>query len=639
MVMKLMQLRIRNFMGCKELDIDFDGRNMRVFGDNATGKTTLSHAFNWLLFDKNAFGKTEFGIKPYDSNGDVIHRLEISVEAMFEIDGNPKQLKKVLREKWTRRRGSAEETYSGNETEYYVNTVPKKKKEFTEEIARIIDESLFRMITNPLFFNETIKWQDRRKMLLDVCGDISDEDVIDRYRELAPLLELLKGRTVEELKSIVSSDMKDINKALGVLPSRIAEADMAKPTLSGDIDVSALEGLEEERKALAIKEVSILNGAGITEAKVKLSVLRRELAGLNVNPDIQKEQEEVQAIKRWFDESARTIKNHKEAIARIDFDIRMNGEKKKQLSGEWDEVFKEAFVGNICPTCKQEFPPEQLEEKKKKFNLDKSAKLDFIEHSLSAVKMRDNELVMNKSQYKKEITDLDALAVEKNERLKELSAIITSKTAEAKAAHEQKREELSKAIHDTENYITEQELNAEDMVKGVEQEIRAIDEKIAPIKQHLASVEMIKRQDARIEELKSQQQTLSRSYTDLERQLFLTEEFTRKKVALLDEKINQNFKYARFKLFDVQVNGGIVETCEVTYKGIPYGDLNTAGRINIGLDIINTLSATHGVSAPIFIDNMESVTKPIDTTSQRIDLIVSEADKTLRFEKENSVWN
>ena len=635
MVMKLMQLKIRNFMGCKELDIDFDGENMKVFGDNATGKTTLSHAFNWLLFDKNAVGKSDFGIKPYDSNGDVIHRLETSVEAMFEIDGNPKQLKKVLREKWTRRRGSAEETYSGNETEYYINTVPKKKKEFTEEIARIIDESLFRMITNPLFFNETIKWQDRRKMLLDVCGDISDEDVIDRFRDLAPLLPLLKGRTVEELKSIVSSDMKYINRELGVLPSRIAEADMAKPTLSGDIDVSALEGLEAKRVDLVTKEISILNGAEITEAKSKLRAMQKELADLSVNPDIQKEREEVFEIKRWFNEAELTIKSNRASIDRIDFDIRMNGEKKKQLSGEWDEVFKEAFVGNICPTCKQEFPPEQLEEKKKKFNLDKSTKLDFIEHSLSAVKMRDSELIMNKAQCKKEIEDLEVLAEKKKERLHELSVIIDRKCEEAKQENVKKRDELTQAILDMDVYIKNIDLEAKDKVQAIRASIQEIDAQIAPIKNYLASVEMIKRQDARIEELKSQQQTLSRTYTDLERQLFLTEEFTRKKVELLDEKINQNFKYARFKLFDVQVNGGIVETCEVTYNGIPYGDLNTAGRINIGLDIINTLSATHGVSAPIFIDNMESVTKPIDTTAQRIDLIVSEADKKLRFEKEN----
>jgi hypothetical protein len=82
----------------------------------------------------------------------------------------------------------------------------------------------------------------------------------------------------------------------------------------------------------------------------------------------------------------------------------------------------------------------------------------------------------------------------------------------------------------------------------------------------------------------------------------------------------------------MQINGGLNETCEVTYNGVPYSDLNNAMRINIGLDIINTLSAHYGISVPIFIDNAESVTSLEAVNGQVIRLIVSEQNKKLNVE-------
>ena len=113
----------------------------------------------------------------------------------------------------------------------------------------------------------------------------------------------------------------------------------------------------------------------------------------------------------------------------------------------------------------------------------------------------------------------------------------------------------------------------------------------------------------------------------------LIEKFIKYKVELLSEEINSHFEYAKFKLFDVQINGGIAECCEVTYKGVPYSDLNNASRINIGLDIINTLCKLNDRFAPIIVDNSESVTNIMPTTSQMICLVVSGEDKTLRIEK------
>ena len=112
--------------------------------------------------------------------------------------------------------------------------------------------------------------------------------------------------------------------------------------------------------------------------------------------------------------------------------------------------------------------------------------------------------------------------------------------------------------------------------------------------------------------------------------LFLLEEFTRYKTRYIEDGVNGLFRLAKFRLFREQANGGLEERCDVTFKGIPYGSLNNGARINVGIDIINTLSRVYGVEVPLFVDNAESVTRIEKMKTQVIRLVVSEPDKELR---------
>ena len=67
---------------------------------------------------------------------------------------------------------------------------------------------------------------------------------------------------------------------------------------------------------------------------------------------------------------------------------------------------------------------------------------------------------------------------------------------------------------------------------------------------------------------------------------------------------------------------------------MPFTVANTAKQVNAGIEIINALSRFYGVSAPIFIDNRESVQSLIDTDSQIINLVVS-SDKELTITHNN----
>src|SRR5690625_5017671 len=120
-------LELTNLKVIKHIVLDADQENIRVYGDNATGKTSLFDAFVWLLFDKDSQYKNKFEIKTL-VNGKVQHNLNHEVEAFFLVDNKELSLKKVFSEKWTKKRGSVTKEFTRNTTDYYIDGVPSKKK-------------------------------------------------------------------------------------------------------------------------------------------------------------------------------------------------------------------------------------------------------------------------------------------------------------------------------------------------------------------------------------------------------------------------------------------------------------------------------------------------------------------------------
>lgn len=133
----------------------------------------------------------------------------------------------------------------------------------------------------------------------------------------------------------------------------------------------------------------------------------------------------------------------------------------------------------------------------------------------------------------------------------------------------------------------------------------------------------------RIEELSNQERDLAGKIAEIEGKEFLCGEFTKAKVNLLEDNINSKFQHVKFKMFNQNINGGIEPCCEVLVNGVPFSDVNTAGKVNAGIDVINTLSEFYQISAPIFIDNRESISKLIPTNAQVINLIKVTGQKEL----------
>jgi hypothetical protein len=139
---------------------------------------------------------------------------------------------------------------------------------------------------------------------------------------------------------------------------------------------------------------------------------------------------------------------------------------------------------------------------------------------------------------------------------------------------------------------------------------------------------------ARIKELQAEDKNLSGQHEGLVYNLGLLDNFARAKNRMMVDTINGHFKLAQFVLFEEQINGGMVDCCEITLGGRPWGSMSNSERINTGLDIIETLSTAMGIDPlPIIIDNAESVSHPRRTSGQQIQLVVSDVDKTLRVHR------
>ena len=635
MDIRINRLLLQNFKGIKRLEINADGANLKIYGDNATGKTTVFDAFTWVLFGKDSLGRSDFGIKTQDENGNVIHNLEHTVECELAIDNSILTLRKVYTEKWTKKRGSAEADFSGHETKYFINEVPSTKKEYEQKIAMYIDESLFKTITNPLYFNEHLKWQERRQILLSLCNEnISDEDILARSPEFSPLFEELKGRTVQEYSKIIKGKQTAINDELKAIPQRISEASLAIPEV-GEIDVSGKAIIEQKIADLSNEIIALKNGVGVTDVELELKSLNEKRIKWETSRcDVSELHSQQVDARHNLQNTENEIASCRQRIVTLNTYIEYLTKQADALRKDWHEVNGKQYTDSgICPTCGQPLPAEQIEEAKVKFNSNRAETLETITEKGKRVKAEIEEREKHRIAEAGKIDNLQKKATEYTAETDRLTSEIKKAVADFEDLKLKELVIINERIAELEN----RQLNATD---GVQVKIDAIKEQIAvesakltEINKALVECEVAERQKKRIAELSADEKRLAGEYAELDKIAFLVDKFTKYKVDLLSEEINSHFKYAKFKLFEEQINGGIAECCEVCYKGVPYSDLNNASRINTGLDIINTLCKLNDKFATVIVDNSESITNILPTTSQMICLVVRADDDALRVEK------
>lgn len=656
MEIKILTLFIKNFKGIKTLAINF-GQTTNIYGENATGKTTIFDAFTWLLFDKDSSNKKDFNIKTLGPDGEAHHGLEHAVEGQLEVDGRVLNLRKVYTEKWVKQRGAAEKIFSGHETNYWINEVPVKAKDYQQKINSLIDENIFKLITNPLFFNQNLNWQDRRKTLLEIVGDISDQDVIDSNGELSRLSTLLQDKTLEEFKAMIAGQKKRLNDSLKQIPIRIDELSRNIPVLDAEVDY---KGLEQEKHDLQIiignleKDLTDQRKIALdmmNDFKKKQSVIATKRNELNrLENDIMRESSKKlnglkykkSDIENQINRLNREIKNTKNSIDQGEGFLATIEDNLSKLRTQYSETIKQTFEepdksNFICPTCKQALPDDDIKNEIKE--LERNFQV-AIKSTLDHINQQGKRDAAKLAELKQSIEEDKSIAEFKFEEVAGLAgdlqyAVMQIEQEEQTAGQvnyesDERYVALKVEIAALENELENsslQEVDSSDLTsKKLNCGIR-----INEINKIINNKQVITDTQKRIAELEDEQADIANKVLDLEGQEYLAEQFIRTKVDMLESRINAKFSQVSFKMFNEQINGALVECCDTLIKGVPFADANNAAKINAGIDIINTLTAHYGITAPIFVDNREAVNDLIPTDSQVINLIVS-FDKTLRIE-------
>lgn len=666
MKIELRKLSLSYFKGIRNLTIDFD-QITNVFGDNATGKTTIFDAFLWLLFGKDSTDRTTFEIKTLDKEGTALPKIEHEVSAVLLIDERETSIRRVFREKWVKKRGSIEQEFAGNETLYYFNEVPLQQKEFQEKISKIVDERLFKLITNAFYFNSVLNWQDRRNVLMQLAGTIENSDVMQRVAhtgnsDIVDQLtkELNAGKKFDEFKSQISARKKKLKDELVLIPTRIDELSRslpAEPLLIVEIQsrIAELESeLEKVDTLLSSKSKAAKDKEDQrTKIQEKIFALQREVSSRKNKLRIDLEaadknrtagydlvRQELANLSTVLSQKHVTLQNAERKIAEFQ-------KERDDLRMKWESINAEQFTFDdhlaVCPTCKQNLPAEDIESKKKEletnFNSDKSMRLKKIKTDGTSAKGSQESYEGLRDRLKEEID-----VVEKQINVKKVEQ------DQLKATLDQPGESFDARLRDAIDSDAELKFKTDDTHK-LEAELKLIDStteddnsdafrirrkeiltSLDEQKKKSLQLDQVIKTNQRITELSDQEKELGQQVADLESMEFLMEQFTKEKINILEERINGRFKFVKFKLFDYQINGGEVPCCEATVNGVPFSDANNAARINAGLDIINTLCNHYDVYAPVFIDNRESVVRLMETKSQVVNLFVSEADKKLRIE-------
>ena len=643
MQIKISNLKLKNFKGIKNLEINFEGKNANIYGKNATGKTTVFDAFKWLFFDKDSSDRKDFNIKTLDENNKPIHFLEHEVEAILLIDGVDMTFKKMLKEKWVTKRGETQQEFSGHETSYWIDEVPVKKKDYEEKINSLVPESLFKLITDPLYFNKQLKWQERREILTNISGNqITDEEILNANEEFKTLQQNLNGRSIEDYNKVVASKIKDLNNEKEKIPIRIDEL---TNTLITEHDIN-YEELEKE-KANCKVEIQKIDAEMIdiqTRAKEnmkkadQLAAAKNELNALKLKLETEHSKQQSEATIKLESEKAILESRKRNLAAELEERKQKveNAESSKQeLYKKWDELLntKLEFDPNsfICPTCKREYPAEKKEELKgtfiNNFNEHKESEKQRINkegQALNSVieenrnKIEEKQETIQKTE--KELLDINTKLEENAKEQSNIGPFDVTKLPQYQEKIKQVEElqtAISKIVQSDTTEISNKKAKLVDQINEIDKKLNERDTQ--------------EKTKARIEELEAEEESISQKVQELEAQQYQIEEFTKTKVELLENTINSNFEIVRFRLFDTQINGGLVECCDTLVNGVPYADVNNAHKILAGLDIIKTLSRFYNTSAPIFIDNRESINSLHTISAQIISLIVT-TDSQLRIE-------
>ena len=649
----LQELTLRNFKGVSNLMLDFGGRSATIYGSNGTGKSSIYDAWLWLLTGKDSAGTADPAIKPVDKQGNIIdHAARSAVEAVILADGQKLHLAREYFEKWSKKRGSTDATYDGNTTEYFVNGVPKSKGDYEKILDQLIPLDKLRLVSDIFSFG-SIPWKERRDILFELADVGTDLELMAKDDVFAPLLEAAAPMGLEDLTAGLKVRRKKLNSRLNDLPIMIGENRKAEQEL-GDAPFDALRAsladLDVDDQHLS-REIAATERGDVSALEAQAAAIRVEIKQIDLeNQDYRRQleaagadrkaaEQEVDRLRREIDRCTEDYQRTSKQYQTAHQIAQMHAANAEEYRTMWREEKAKTFDGTgICPTCGQPLPANQLAAVQADWEAAHQEELHRIQRLGGDAAIHADQMRQSAEQLQQDMADIENTIA----RLRD----------ELEAAEERCAAASAPEIVDMPDYATRRnaaqtrleaalkQLDGEQdtymqTVNILREKRQAVRAEMDGIRRQLAKEDTLNALRQRITELEAERHKLAEELAQVDQLNDLAEQFTRFKTQYITNAVNGKFRLARFRLFVEQVNGGLKDCCDILYDGVPYDmGLNNGARINVGMDIVRTLSRHYGITVPVFVDNAESVVdlEPIDT--QTIRLVVSAADKKVRMEAE-----
>ncbi len=644
----LKSLTLCNFKGEQARTTHFNADVTTISGGNGLGKSRHFDAFMWLLFGKDVQDRKDYEVRTHNADGTLLHEVECSVTGVLDIDGQEITLKRESVEEWVKPRGQVDRVLKGNHNECWWNETPVKVNEFNARVAAILEPSLFKMITNPMFF-ASMDWKLQRAQLFQLAGTLNDAEIAATNPDFVLLLDKLNGKSLADFKKELSAKKSRLQKELNEIQPRIDQTQKMMPE-SEDFAAIEAEIADVEKQIADIEKILSDNAARISaeyqaeQEKQRivndLTTRRNNLvrdaeqaaknAAFEANATRRELESGIASKKRELSAMERTLRTLINTCDRYAADVSALEMEIEQKRGEWYAENAKAYSGdNVCHHCGQVLPKEMRDKNLQDFKDTQKAKKDEIQADGKELAKRLAARKQSHQDSAKEVADQEAEIEKAKAEIKEKEAALAAmpETTAATIVPEEVAGygELTRQIEEAQAAISTDKTAPDDSEHKAKK--KELTDRRDALKKRLAARDEIARSEKEIESLKESSKHLAQQIADLEKEEYTVQEFTRTKIDECESRINGLFHNITFRLFDKTFEGNTYETCIPLVEGVPFGAANTAGQVNAGLDIINTLCRFHGICAPIFIDNRESVNNLIPTESQIINLVVTNDTK------------
>lgn len=636
MKLLLKSLNVKNFKGLKQFRLMFDSTETKVYGANATGKTSLADAFFFVFSGKDSQERqAKDWIQCLDAENNKVHRLEHEAEVMLELDGDLITIARKVQEKWTKPKGQQEEVLAETlDYTYYIDGVPTPAKQFDTFLKEKFMADIIHLLSNPMSFCN-MDWKKQREMLYTVCGQASDEDVISTDARFTFLTDALKHKDVETLKAALRKTILTLKDDIKSLDAVIKDRKSSLIKESNREDVLKEQVEKEARIAEITKQLEASN-----EVFEKIKEKQRSIVEIERAKEATRNAYESEKFKDQREATGKLsiykndlivlnskLNNAQETIARCQSEITILDRQIEETRNEWK--IKHGHTLNeedrVCPCCGQDMPMHKIDEINSKFEADKVLELERIvnkANSIKSAKATEETKIRANQKLIAEITD----DIDKTQSAVKFCDEVLSKTVS--------QELFDCSSFDDEISVLQREIDEFNKVDTTEIK-QQLDDAHKQLQYVMVKLHKCDEYDKAVNEIKSKEQEKLQKQTDLaevETQLINATDFVTTKVKMLEDKVNSKFKAVKFKLFKLNQKGNYEETCTALVDGVDWVIANTAAKVQAGIEIINSLQAHFDFYAPIWVDNRESVVELPSTPTQLVNLIVSESDAELRVD-------